>query len=258
MIALVDSHSHVDVDAFDADRADVLRRARAAGVHAQIVPGIMADTWPALREVCSVEASLHAAYGLHPTFLDHHAPGHIDLLRDWIARESPCAVGECGLDRYIDDPRFELQQRYFLAQCEIAKEAGLPLIVHARRAFEDVILALRRIGGLRGVVHSFAGSMEQAEQLFGLGFCIGIGGPVTYERARRIRHVVRHMPLEFLLLETDSPDQPNATRRGQRNEPAHLTEVLDCIATLRGESREAIARVTTANAERLFGIRVSA
>lgn len=258
MIALVDSHSHFDVEAFDADRAAALQRARQAGVVAQIVPGIMADTWETLRDVCATDASLHAAYGLHPTFLDHHRPEHIDVLREWIARESPCAVGECGLDNFIENPRFDAQQRYFEAQCEIAKEFDLPLIVHARRAFEDVIQTFRRIGGLRGVVHSFAGSMEQAEQLFGLGFCIGIGGPVTYERANRIRRVVTQMPIEFLLLETDSPDQPNATRRGQRNEPAHLVEVLDTIAALRGESRESVADATRSTSERLFGIRVSA
>lgn len=258
MIPLIDSHSHFDVDAFDDDRGEALQRAHSAGVVAQIVPGIMAGTWPALRDVCAAEASLHPAYGLHPAFLDHHRPEHLDALHDWIVRESPCAVGECGLDRYIDDPRFDEQMRYFEAQCELAKAFDLPLIVHARRAFEDVILAFRRIGGLRGVVHSFAGSMQQAEQLFALGFCIGIGGPVTYARANRIRHVVTQMPIEFLLLETDSPDQPNATRQGQRNEPAHLVEVLDCVAALRGESRESVAAATHANTTRLFGLPASA
>lgn len=258
MIRLVDSHSHFDVDAFDADRAAAVQRAAAAGVVSQIVPGIMAQTWSVLRDVCADNASLHAAYGLHPTFLDHHRREHLDELRGWIERESPCAVGECGLDNYVENPRLDEQRVYFEAQCELAREFDLPLIVHARRAFEDVILTLRRIGGLRGVVHSFAGSVEQARQLFDLGFCIGIGGPVTYDRANRIRRVVASMPLDFLLLETDSPDQPNATRRGERNEPAYMVEVLDCIAQLRGQSRETIAAQTTRNAERLFGIRVSA
>lgn len=257
MIALIDSHSHFDVDAFDHDRAEALRRAKTAGVVAQILPAIAADTWETLRSVCAADASLHPAYGMHPTFLDRHKPEHVAELRRWIERETPCAVGECGLDRFIDNPRFEEQERYFVAQCELAAEFDLPLIVHARRAVEDVILTLRRIGGLRGVVHSYGGSMEQAEQLFALGFCLGIGGPVTYDRANRIRRVVTQMPLDFLLLETDSPDQPNATRRGQRNEPANLVDVLDCIAELRGESRETVASVTRANTERLFGLPAS-
>lgn len=258
MIALVDSHSHFDVDAFDGDRGAALQRAKAAGVAAQVIPGVIADWWTGLREVCASDPGLHAAYGLHPTFLDAHRPSHLDDLRLWIERERPCAVGECGLDRYIENPRFDEQMHYFEAQCRLAAEFDLPLIIHARRAFEDVILVLRRIGGLRGVVHSYAGSVEQARQLHDLGFCLGIGGPVTYERANRIREVVRTMPLDQLLLETDSPDQPNATRRGQRNEPAFMLDVLDCIAQLRGESCESIAASTTANAERLFGIRVSA
>ena len=257
MIALVDSHSHIDVDAFDADRSDALKRAKAAGVVAQIVPAIAANTWGSLRDVCAADASLHAAYGLHPVFLDRHTLAHLIELRRWIERERPVAVGECGLDRFIENPRFDEQQHYFEAQCELAAEFGLPLVVHARRAVEDVILTLRRIGGLRGVVHSYGGSMEQAEQLFELGFCLGIGGPITYDRANRIRRVVAQMPLEFLLLETDSPDQPNATRRGQRNEPAFLVDVLDTVAELRGVSRETIAAATSANAQRLFGLSVS-
>ena len=117
---------------------------------------------------------------------------------------------------------------------------------------DEVTATLRRIGGLRGVVHSFAGSEQQAEQLWRLGFCLGIGGPVTYERAQRLRRIVAGMPLEYLLLETDAPDQPGAGHRGQRNEPAHITEVLRVIAELRGDSAQNIAAATTANAARLF------
>lgn len=256
-LALVDSHSHFDVEAFDDDRAQALARARDAGVVAQILPGITADTWPRLRDVCAGEPSLHPVYGLHPTFLAHHRSEHIDLLQEWIVRERPCAVGECGLDRYEGHPPFDAQQRYFEAQCELAKQFDLPLIVHGRRAFEDVILTLRRFGGMRGVVHSFAGSIDQARQLFALGFRLGIGGPVTYPRANRIRRVVREMPLDMLLLETDSPDQPNVDRRGQRNEPAYMVDVLDCIAALRDEPWETVAAATRHNTEVLFGIRVA-
>src|SRR5690606_36207742 len=125
------------------------------------------------------------------------------------------------------------------------------------RAVEQVLLTLRRFPGVRGVVHSYSGSAEQARQLFDLGFLLGIGGPVTYERARRLRPLVASMPLEFLLLETDAPDQPDSSHRGQRNEPARLPIVLQAIAELRGESPETIAAATTANAERLFNIPAS-
>jgi TatD DNase family protein len=146
------------------------------------------------------------------------------------------------------------QRHYFSAQLALARELDLPVIVHARRAVEEVILSLRRLPGLRGVVHSFAGSEQQAQRLWDIGFHLGIGGPVTYARARRLRNLVARMPLDRLLLETDAPDQPDAMHRGQRNEPARLGEVLGCIASLRDESAAAIATATTANARRLFGL----
>lgn len=147
----------------------------------------------------------------------------------------------------------ETQRHYFIRQLEIAREFDLPVVLHARRAVEEVIAALRRIGGLRGVVHSYSGSEEQARQLFALGFCLGIGGPLTYDRAQRLHRLVASMPLEFLLLETDAPDQPGSAHRGQRNEPAYLPDVLAKAALLRGITPEALAAATTANAERLFG-----
>ncbi len=251
---LIDSHCHFDVSEFDSDRDAALARAREAGVIAQVVPAIDAAGWPKLRELCARENDLHPAYGLHPIFLDAHRPEHLDELAIWIEKEEPVAVGECGLDFYVDDLDSETQRRYFRRQLELAKDFDLPLILHARRAVEEVTATLREIGGLRGVVHSYSGSLEQARQLWKLGFSLGFGGPITYERARRLREIVSTMPAEFLLLETDSPDQPLATHRGQRNEPAWLGEVLQVAATLRGESAEELAAITTANARRLFGL----
>ena len=135
-----------------------------------------------------------------------------------------------------------------------AKEGDRPGILHARAALDEVTATLRRTGGLRGVVHSFAGSQQQAEQLWKLGFHIGVGGPVTYERAQRLRRIVSKMPIEYLLLESDAPDQPLSAHRGERNEPARVAEVLQCVAALRGEAPEAVAAATTANVKRLFAI----
>ncbi len=254
VIALIDSHSHIDTAGFDVDRDDVLRRARASGVTRQIVPAIALPGFSKLRDLCNAERGLHPAYGLHPMYLDAHEPEHLAELADWIAHERPVAVGECGLDFYIEDLDRDTQYAYLDRQLELAREFDLPLILHARRAFDEIAAALRRVGGLRGVVHSFSGSEEQARQLWKLGFHIGIGGPITYERAQRLRALVASMPIEWLLLETDSPDQPLSGHRGQRNEPAHLGEVLNVVAELRGESREGVAAATTANAERLFGL----
>lgn len=255
---LVDSHSHFDAAEFDADRAAAHARAVAAGVVAQIVPAVDAAGWPKLRQTCAGLPGLWPAYGLHPMYLDAHRPEHLPALRAWIERERPLAVGECGLDYFVEGLDAEAQSFYFDGQLRLAREFDLPVIVHARRAVDAVIAAIRRIGGLRGVVHSFSGSAEQAAQLHRLGFLLGIGGPVTYARANRLRELVAGMPLEQLLLETDSPDQPGAAHRGQRNEPAHLLEVLDAIATLRKVPRDDIAAATRENAVRLFNLPASA
>ena len=251
---MIDSHCHLDVAEFDPDRAQVIARAEAAGVDSQIIPAIALSGFVKLRELCASNTSLHPAYGLHPMYLAEHRPDHLLQLRDWLQREAPVAVGECGLDFFVEGLDHDIQRMYFLRQLELAREFDLPVIVHARRAIEEVIATIRSIGGLRGVVHSYSGSAEQARQLWKLGFCLGIGGPLTYERARRLREIVARMPIEFLLLETDAPDQPLSGHHGERNEPAQLPEVLAVVAALREENVDAIAQATSLNARRLFGL----
>lgn len=251
---LTDSHSHLDDARFDEDRADVIARARSADVRMQIVPAVDRASWTRIESMCAHEADLHPAYGLHPIFLEHHRPGHVDALGEWLQEHRAVGVGEIGLDFYVPGLDADAQRDYFSRQLSLAREMDLPVIVHARKALQEVTLALRKVGGLRGVVHSFSGSQEQARQLFEIGFHIGIGGPVTYPRAKRLHRVVASMPLEFLLLETDSPDQPICGHQGQRNEPARVRDVLESVAALRSDEPDAIASVTTTNAKRLFGI----
>lgn len=252
MIDLTDSHAHLDDSSFDPDRAEVLRRAHEAGVRHIVVPTVHRDSWADIERLCARHPEALPAYGLHPIYLERHRPEHVAELTRWLADHPAVAVGEIGLDYFLEDLDRERQRQYFEEQLRVARELDLPVIVHARRAVDEVTSTLRRIGKLRGVVHSFAGSEQQAEQLWRLGFHLGIGGPVTYERAQRLRRIVAHMPIEHLLLETDAPDQPGADHRGQRNEPAHIREVLRVVAELRGESEESVAAATTANAARLF------
>jgi TatD DNase family protein len=249
---LFDSHSHLDVVEFTHDRAEVVARAQAQGVRQQLVPAIDFEGWENLKTVCSSFAGLYPAFGLHPMFLSRHRPEHITQLRHWIETEKPNAVGECGMDFFVEDLDVEQQRFYFIEQLKLADEFQLPLVIHARRAVDEVIASIKTFKHLRGVIHSFSGSEEQARQLFKLGFLIGIGGPITYERAQRLRRLVTAMPIEFLLLETDSPDQPNADCRGHRNEPSRLVDVLSVVAKLRNASPEEIAHATTLNAEKLF------
>lgn len=253
-VTLYDSHAHLDAPAFDADRAQVLVRARAAGVADMLVPAITASTWPKLDAICTAHANLHPAYGLHPCYMADHGDDDLTALDAWLATHAAVAVGECGLDGPVDAPEHPRQLRLLEGQLELAYAHDLPLVLHARHAFEQVLLALRRFGKpLRGVVHSFSGSAEQATRLRELGFCVGIGGPLTYARARRLRATIASLPLDSLLLETDAPDQSGVAHRGQRNEPAYVVEVLACLAELRGETATAIAHATCANARRLFG-----
>jgi TatD DNase family protein len=255
VFALIDSHSHFDDAAFDGDREATLARARDAGVTRQIVPSIALSNFEKVRALCASNEGLFAAYGLHPMLLAEHRAEHLDALREWIDLEHPVALGECGLDFYIEGLDRDAQRDLLDAQLAIARDHDLPVILHARRAFDDVAAAVRRIGGVRGVVHSFSGSAEQAQRFFELGLHLGIGGPVTYERAKRLRGIVAAMPIEWLLLETDSPDQPLSGAQGKRNEPARAADVARVVAELRGESIETIAAATTRNAQALFGLK---
>lgn len=253
MLELTDSHAHIDDASFDGDREAMFARAREHGVQHMVVPAIDHESWSRIAAICNVHPQALPAYGMHPIYIDRHRPEHLDALVTQLKNERSVAVGEIGLDYFLPELNVERQREYFQAQLRIARDFDLPAIVHARRAMDEVTSTLRRIGGLRGVVHSFSGSLQQAERLWELGFYLGIGGPATYERAQRLRGIVANMPLEHLLLETDAPDQPGACHRGERHEPAHLTDILRVVAELRGESEAQVARATTENARRLFG-----
>jgi len=254
MPKVADSHVHLNDPAFDVDRDQVIALAVAAGVDTMVVPSVDAASWPIIDLLCKRHSALHPAWGLHPVFLSHHEPANVQALSSLLISQRPVAIGEIGLDFHRDDLDAEVQRQYFARQLELAREHDLPVIVHARKALEEVIHTLRRHAGLRGVVHSFSGSEQQARQLWEMGFHLGIGGPVTYERAQRLRRIVAGMPLEFLLLESDAPDQPDSAHRGERNEPVRVLDILPCVASLRGESIEHVARETRGNTRRLFAI----
>jgi TatD DNase family protein len=251
-VYLIDTHCHIDDASFDGDRAETMARARAAGVGAQVVPAISARRWPDTRRICAEYEDLHPAYGLHPVYLHEHRDEHLNELASWLEREPAVAIGECGLDYYLQELDRERQQELFAAQLRLARETGLPLVIHARRSVDDIIKHIRRHPGTRGVIHSFAGSEQQARRLVDLGFVLGLGGTCTHERARRVRALIRDLPLECFVLETDAPDQPGAAHRGQRNEPGFLPEIVQTVARIRDEEAEHIAAVTTTTARSLF------
>ena len=254
MPRLADSHVHLDDARFDNDRAAAIERAHSAGVSLQVIPGTDRASWPCIQALCTPGSGLFPAYGMHPMFMHRHQATDIIDLSHWLETQGPVAVGEIGLDFYQEGHDAQGQRDIFRQQLALAREFDLPVILHARAALDEVTTTLRHIGGLRGVVHSFSGSQQQAEQLWKIGFHLGIGGPITYERAQRLRRIVASMPVEYLLLESDAPDQPGAAHRGERNEPSYLPDVLHCIAGLRNQDPEELAAATTANVARLFGI----
>ncbi|MGE3106389.1 MAG: TatD family hydrolase, partial [Lysobacterales bacterium] len=249
---LFDSHCHLDAAEFDADRAQVLASARAAGVAAQLIPAVDRASWPAIATLVAREPGLYAAYGLHPMFLDRHTDADLAALPAFIAAHPTVAVGECGLDFFLPDADRDRQRAILRPQLELARERDLPVILHGRRALDALLAEVRSVGGLRGIVHSFSGSQEQARQWCQAGFLLGFGGPVSYPRASRLRAVVADLPLAHLALETDAPDQPLFGHQGQRNTPAHLPQVLAVIAELRQQDPATIATATTHNLRQLL------
>lgn len=251
---LIDSHCHLDVADFNDDLQEVLLRAHQAGVSRFIVPAISAAGWPYLADLAAKHRGFHPAYGLHPMFLAEHTDAHLHALPDWLNRPECIAVGECGLDFFVPGLDAVRQEVIFVEHLRLASAHDKALIIHARKATERVIQLLRQHAPLRGVIHSYSGSLEQARQLTAMGFLLGIGGPITYPRSTRLRAIVQEIPLQFLLLETDAPDQPMAGELGQRNEPSKLVRVAQAVAEIRGVSVAEVAEQTALNAERLFGL----
>ncbi len=257
---LIDSHSHIDFSEFDHDRANAIQRASDVGVSDIIVSATTAKRWAYIKKLCdeqsTAQAQCHPAYGLHPMFMEEHKNQHLDELKKWLENDNPIALGEIGLDYFIDDAsdpgNRKSQLTLFIAQLELANIVKLPVIIHARKSLDIVLKHLRQFPNLTGSIHSFSGSEQQAKQLIDLGFYLGFGGPITYTRATKLRNLVTTLPLESLLLETDSPDQPDALHYNERNEPAYLQNIAQVVADLRGISVDEVARVTTNNARTLF------
>lgn len=267
---LVDTHCHLDAAEFDADRAEVAAAALHAGVGLIVVPSVERANFGAVASVCRDYSSCLAAYGIHPMYVERAREADIDALRETVLREHPLAVGEIGLDRFVESRDDARQEFYFDAQLRIARDAGLPVLLHVRRAIDPVLKQLRRCRVPGGIAHAFSGSRQQAEEFIKLGFKLGFGGGMTFPRARRIRELAATLPLDAIVLETDAPDIPpewlalpaatgptgcasdaaESRRRavGARNTPDQLPRIAHTLADLRGITVQAVAEATTANA----------
>ncbi len=253
-MTIIDCHCHLDFDIFDADRERVIQQAKKVGIEKIIIPGVNKSNWEKIKHCCEQYSMLYPCYGLHPYFIDKHAKQHIDELSNWIEQTKPVAVGECGLDFYLKDLDQTLQHYYFEQQLDIALAFNLPVVIHARKSTEAVIAAIKSRKGLRGMIHSYSGSYEQALQLINLGFYLSFSGPVSYKKSTRLRKLVQQLPLDFILVETDAPDQPVANAISKRNEPACIIDIIKSIAELHTTTTEHISDITTKNTHTLFNL----
>ncbi len=250
----VDTHCHLNVPSLILQLPELLQRAQAAGVTRFVLPGVAPSCWDDLVAVAGRDSRIFAAPGIHPLMAMGFNEETVAKLERLACHA--VAIGEIGLD-YSDDtvPRL-IQQTAFRLQLRLALRCGLPVILHCRRAFADLLQILREenVAKVGGVMHAFSGSPETAQECIRLGLHIGVAGPVTYPNAVRPLEVVRRIPLEHLLLESDAPDLTPVPHRGSLNEPAFLLETARRMAAIKGISLEQIAAVTTTNARQLFGL----
>ena len=258
---LIDTHCHLDLEEHFPQFGVALDKAKIAGVAKIILPGVMQAGWQRLMGLCNHDQGVYGAPGLHPLYLSHHLPHHLEeleaLTTDGGANRPhrPVAIGEIGLDYYTQTTDKPAQQQLFEQQLEIATAAQLPVLLHVRKAHDQVLATLRRRHFPHGgIVHAFNGSYQQACHYIKLGFGIGICGTITYDRSKKIRKVAEQLPKESLVLETDAPDIPPAAHRWVSNHPEYLPEILDALAALRQEPREVVANYTSTNTRRILGI----
>lgn len=258
---LFDSHCHLDAPEFTEDRDAVVTTAVAAGVGKILVPSVAANNFEAVLACCQRYPLCLPAYGIHPLYTSGASDTDLEKLHLWLQKKPgkadmpAIAVGEIGLDFFVADFDVSRQEFFFVEQLKLARAIGLPVVLHVRRAIDQVLKHLRRhvgMGGRGGIVHAFNGSQQQADELIALGFRLGFGGAMTYPRATRIRHLAATLPLEHIVLETDAPDMPPAWLRSRvekpRNTPDQLAELAAVLAALRGMDVDEMAAVTTANA----------
>jgi TatD DNase family protein len=252
---MIDTHAHLTFDWFDDDREEVIERAREAGVEQIITVGTNLQDCGEAIELAERHPHLFAAVGIHPNDSEDFSDEALARLREWCRHPKVVAVGEIGLDFYRDRVPPERQEKAFRAQIALAKEVGLPVIIHNREATRALLEVLQEVGteGLSGVFHCFSGNLEDAEQVLSLGFLISFAGNLTYKKSN-LPEIAAAVPLERQLLETDSPFLAPMPRRGKRNEPAFVVHTAQRLAEIKGVDVATVAQVTTANARRLFDL----
>lgn len=252
---LIDTHCHLDDPLLKSRLPQVLVDARKAGVGHIIIPGFTADGWAGIGALAAANESVSAAYGIHPLWASDQDESVLPHLADLASQA--VAIGEIGLDYHRPEPTRDIQQKTFRMQLRLAVELGLPVLIHCRNAFQDLLRILReeKVTRVGGIMHAFSGSVETARECIDLGLLISVSGTVTWSNAVKPVDVVRRVPLEHLVLETDAPDMTPEQYRGRPNEPGFILEVARRVAEIKGVPLEDVGRITSSNAQRIFRLR---
>lgn len=251
---MIDTHCHLEMDAFEGDRDDVIKRAREAGLEALIAIGSDFKGNKGAVALAEEHDDIFAVVGMHPHDAKDFTPAVFSQIKIWSAHRKVVAIGEVGLDYHYDYSPREIQRAVFRQQLDFAKEMGLPVVIHSREAKEDTLGILKDAGIEHGVMHCFSGDQDMAERALAMGLYFSFAGPVTFKNASGLREIAKIIPDECLLVETDAPFLAPVPVRGKRNEPAFVVHTARFLAELRGVSLEDIDRITTLNAKRLFHI----
>lgn len=257
---LIDSHCHLDYLDIPQVRDGIvgaLGRSRRAGVQAIVLPAVSPTNFDRVRDIAHREPDVFYALGIHPMYVDDLSDSALAELHNGLSRNRHdpklVAVGEIGLDHYVPGLDREKMERFYIAQCRLAREFDLPVILHVRKAQDRVLKFLRQFGIVRGIAHAFNGSLVQAQAFIEQGLVLGFGGAMTYTRAAQIRRLATQLPLESLVLETDSPDiSPAWKAKGEANEPVEIAAIADHLAALRGISIDDVSQQTGANVLRVL------
>lgn len=268
-LMIIDSHCHFDFSAFDNSREFLWQQCQKNNISHLVIPGVSPEQWPACAAIAKQCEGIFFAAGLHPWWVGQYVAdknkagfegslGELSTeLSDKIAQQlqhSLCvAVGECGLDKAIDAP-LDVQLSLFESQLSTAQQLNKPVIVHNRKAHNEILSVLKSHTSLTGVIHAFSGSKELAKQYWDKGFYLGVGGTITYARANKTREAIKRMPIESIILETDAPDMPLCGEQGKNNSPLKVRKIAECLSELRGETFGYIAEKTTENAVKLFSL----
>ena len=250
----IDTHCHLDAAEFNVDRDAVYAAAIQGGVSTLVVPSVSRDNFAAVVTTCERYRGCLPAWGLHPMLLDVHQPEHLADLRAQIEAQRPVAIGEIGLDLFENNLDYAAQEYFYVEQLKIAQEFDLPVLLHCRRANDEILKHLRKIKVRGGIAHAFNGSPQQADEFIKLGFKLGFGGAFTWPRANNLRRLAVDLPLESIVLETDSPDIPPVWIGRGRNAPGELPRIAQTLAELRQIGLDEIAQVTTRNAREIFSL----